>query len=146
MAQIDDRYAHADTAARTDAAADEGLRAYMVRVFNYMAGGVFLTGLVAYVTFSAAVVERAGPGRRSLTEFGQLLYNSPFKWAVMLAPLAFVLLPVVPRQQDECWCDADFFLAVRRGDGPVAVIDLLGLHRGVDHAGVLRDGGGVRRA
>jgi len=90
MAEIDDKYAHAGTAVRTDAVVDEGLRAYMVRVFNYMAGGVFLTGLVAYVTFSAAVVERAAPGRRGLTEFGQLLYNSPFKWAVMLAPLAFV--------------------------------------------------------
>ena len=87
MAQIDNRYA---PGAGADVVVDEGLRAYMVRVYNYMAGGVFLTGLVAYVTFSAAVAERSGPGRRGLTEFGQLLYNSPLKWAVMLAPLAFV--------------------------------------------------------
>ncbi len=70
---------------------DQGLRAYMVGVYNYMAGGVLLTGMVAYATFSAAVVERAGAGRRDLTEFGQLLYNSPLKWVVMLAPLGFVL-------------------------------------------------------
>src|SRR5262245_1754146 len=89
MAQIDNRYAQAGTA-RTDVAVDEGLRAYMLRVYNYMAGGVLLTGIVAYLTFSAAVVERAGPGRRGLTEFGQLIYMSPLKWVIMLAPLAFV--------------------------------------------------------
>ena len=76
MAQINSNHPQATTAP-ADAAMDQGLRAYMVGVYNYMAGGVFLTGLVAYVTFSAAVVERAGAGRRDLTEFGQLLYNSP---------------------------------------------------------------------
>ena len=70
MAQIDNRYAQAGVGARTDVAVDEGLRAYMLRVYNYMAAGVFLTGVVAYLTFSAAVVERVGPGRRGLTEFG----------------------------------------------------------------------------
>lgn len=89
MAHIDTRNARG-THPRADVAVDEGLRAYMVRVYNYMAGGVFLTGLVAYVTFSSAVVERAGLGPRGLTEFGLLLYTSPLKWAVILAPLAFV--------------------------------------------------------
>ena len=90
MAQIDNRYAHAGTAARTGVAVDEGLRAYMLRVYNYMAAGIALTGVVAYLTFSAAVVERVGPGRRGLTEFGQLIYTSPLRWVIMLAPLAFV--------------------------------------------------------
>ena len=45
MAEIDNRYAHAGMAARTDVAVDEGLRAYMLRVYNYMAAGVALTGL-----------------------------------------------------------------------------------------------------
>jgi uncharacterized protein len=89
MAQIDNRYAQVGSA-RTDVVVDEGLRAYMLRVYNYMAGGVLLTGIVAYLTFSAAVVERVGPGRRGLTEFGQLIYTSPLKWVIMLAPLAFV--------------------------------------------------------
>ena len=91
MAQIDNRYAHAGTAARTGVAVDEGLRAYMLRVYNYMAGGIALTGLVAYLTFSAAVVEQVGARRGlGLSEFGQLIYNSPLKWVIMLAPLAFV--------------------------------------------------------
>ena len=55
MAQFDNRYAHGGTAARTDVAVDEGLRAYMLRVYNYMAAGIALTGLVAYVIFTYAV-------------------------------------------------------------------------------------------
>ena len=55
MAQLDNRYAQLDTAARTGAVVDEGLRAYMLSVYNYMAGGVALTGIVAYMLFSAAV-------------------------------------------------------------------------------------------
>ena len=52
MAEIDHRYAHAGPAAQTNVAVDEGLRAYMLRVYNYMAAGIALTGLVAYVIFT----------------------------------------------------------------------------------------------
>ena len=41
------------------AAVDAGLRAYMLRVYNYMAAAVALTGVVAWVTFNAAVVTDA---------------------------------------------------------------------------------------
>src|SRR5262245_1538892 len=88
MAQIDNRYA-AGTGARADVQVDEGLRAYMLRVYNYMAGGVFLTGVVAYMTAQAAIT-RGPSGGRALTEFGQLIYTSPLKWVIMLAPIAFV--------------------------------------------------------
>lgn len=89
MAQIDNRYAHAGPAARTDVAVDEGLRAYMLRVYNYMASGVALTGIVAYVVSSAAVGV-SPTGGKALTAFGQLIYTSPLKWVIMLAPLGFV--------------------------------------------------------
>ena len=36
------------------AAIDVGLRAYMLRVYNYMAAGVALTGVVAWLIFNAA--------------------------------------------------------------------------------------------
>ena len=36
-------------------AVDAGLRAYMIRVYNYMAAAVALTGVVAWLTFNAAV-------------------------------------------------------------------------------------------
>ena len=55
MAQIDNRYAQRGFGARTDVAVDEGLRAYMLRVYNYMAAGIALTGLVAYVLFTYSV-------------------------------------------------------------------------------------------
>ena len=35
----------------------QGLRAYMIRVYNYMAMGVALTGVVSWLTFNAAVTE-----------------------------------------------------------------------------------------
>jgi len=85
MAQLDNRYAQSGTAARAGAAVDEGLRAYMLGVYNYMAAGVALTGIVAYVTYAMAVSNGA------LTPFGQMLYTSPLRWVIMLAPLGFVL-------------------------------------------------------
>jgi uncharacterized protein len=77
--------------ARTAGAVDEGLRAYMLRVYNYMSCGILLTGIVAYLTYSAAVVRNADVDGFALTAFGQLLYGSPLKWVVMLAPLASVM-------------------------------------------------------
>src|SRR5260370_261041 len=70
-------------------AVDAGLRAHMIRVYNYMAIGVALTGLVAWFTFQQAVTTSAG-GALALTPFGQTLFGSPLKWVVMLAPLALV--------------------------------------------------------
>jgi len=84
MAQPDNRYAQSSMGARTGVAVDEGLRSYMLGVYNYMAGGVALTGVVAYLTYAMAVQNGA------LTPFGQTLYTSPLKWVVMLAPLGFV--------------------------------------------------------
>ncbi|MEE8531580.1 MAG: Bax inhibitor-1/YccA family protein, partial [Hyphomicrobium sp.] len=83
MAQ--NRYAQSGTVARAGAAVDEGLRAYMLGVYNYMAAGVALTGIVAYFTSTMAMSNGA------LTPFGQMLYTSPLRWVVMLAPLGFVL-------------------------------------------------------
>lgn len=84
MAQLDKRYAQSGTAARVGVV-DEGLRSYMLGVYNYMASGVALTGIVAYLTYMLAVSNGA------LTPFGQTLYTSPLRWVVMLAPLGFVL-------------------------------------------------------
>jgi FtsH-binding integral membrane protein len=85
MAQLDNRYAQ-PTVARAGVAVDEGLRAYMLGVYNYMAAGVALTGVVAYITN-----QLAGGSLETLTPLGQALYFSPLKWVVMLAPLGFVL-------------------------------------------------------
>ena len=61
-------------AAGQAAAIDAGLRAYMLRIYNYMGIGVALTGVVAYFTFNAAVVDTAA-GQLALTPFGQTIYG-----------------------------------------------------------------------
>src|SRR5712664_2668816 len=72
------------------AALDQGLRAHMIRVYNYMTGGVALTGVVAWLTYQAAVVTNASGAITGLTPFGHAMFGSPLKWLLMLAPLGFV--------------------------------------------------------
>ena len=67
---------------------DVGLRAHMIRVYNYMAAGVALTGVVAWVTFSLAATQSAGG--LALTGFGQALFQGPMFYVVLFAPLALV--------------------------------------------------------
>ncbi len=74
----------------TAAVIDEGLRSYMLKVYNYMSIGLVVTGLVAYFTYTMSFVETAGG--LGLTQFGAAIYQSPLQWVVMLAPLAFVLV------------------------------------------------------
>ncbi len=88
---------HQSTQARTDAhLIDEGLRSYMLRVYNYMAIGLAITGLVALGTFMMAVTNDpsgAAAQIRSgmyLTDIGVTLFTSPLRWVVMLAPLGMV--------------------------------------------------------
>jgi uncharacterized protein len=72
---------------------DMGLRAHMIRVYNYMAGGVALTGMVAWLVYQMAGGDAISLlGRSGLTPFGELIFFSPLKWLIMLAPLAFVFL------------------------------------------------------
>jgi hypothetical protein len=71
-------------------AIDAGLRAHMIRVYNYMAGAVALTGVVAWITFNMAVVTDASGAITGLTPFGQAVFNSWLIWVLMLAPLALV--------------------------------------------------------
>jgi uncharacterized protein len=70
---------------RTDAAIDQGLRSYMLKVYNLMALGVALTGLVAYAFAEAAFTSTGAP-----TAFGMAIYGSPLRWVILLAPLALV--------------------------------------------------------
>ena len=80
-------------AARPGTAADidQGLRSYMLGIYNYMGIGLVVTGLVAYFTYVGSVVEEGGR-IVGLTGFGDMLFTSPLRYVVMLAPLAFVLV------------------------------------------------------
>ncbi|VXC72806.1 Bax inhibitor-1/YccA family protein [Sphingomonas sp. AX6] len=75
-------YATTGAGART-AAYDAGLRSYMLSVYNYMASGVLLTGIVALL-FSWGGTESPAAA----------VFGSPgiLKYAIMLAPLAFILV------------------------------------------------------
>ena len=70
----------ADTLGRESVAYDAGLRSYMLSVYNYMASGVLLTGVVAllFARSGAAETILMGPGI--------------LKWVIMLSPLAFVMV------------------------------------------------------
>jgi uncharacterized protein len=61
----------------TAADVDVGLREYMLRVYNFMAGGLAVTGAVAYLSVA--------------TGFYQAIAGTPLIWLVLLAPLAAVL-------------------------------------------------------
>jgi FtsH-binding integral membrane protein len=96
MAQFD----RPTVAARPASAAviDEGLRQYMLKVYNYMGVGLVITGLVAWFAAASAVtsdpaqaVAELGSGTY-LTQWGMLLYTSPLMWVVALAPLAIVFV------------------------------------------------------
>ncbi len=58
---------------------DVGLRQHMLRVYNYMASGVALTGVVAMLVSQSQTMMNA-------------IFGTPLAWVVMLAPLAFVLV------------------------------------------------------
>src|SRR6201987_4332810 len=89
MSDLDRNYEAARAGYHADQVAiDAGLRAYMIRVYNYMAAGVALTGVVAWLTFSAAVVQTSAG--LQLTAFGQAVFQSPLMWVLVLAPLGLV--------------------------------------------------------
>ena len=69
---------------------DEGLRTYMLKVYNYMATGILLTGIVALLTFKMSVVTNDAGSIVGLTSMGNAIYMSGLKWLVMLAPLGIV--------------------------------------------------------
>src|SRR3954467_8925448 len=71
-------------------AVDAGLRAHMIRVYNYMAAAVGLTGGVAWLTFNAAVVTNEAGHITGLTSFGQAIYSGPMPIILMLATLGLV--------------------------------------------------------
>jgi uncharacterized protein len=72
---------------------DMGLRAHMISVYNYMASGVALTGVTAWLAYQMAggdAIRISGGTIVGLTSFGQALFNSPLMWVLVLAPLGLV--------------------------------------------------------
>jgi len=66
------------THAQADAAQiDVGLRQYMLQIYNYMASGLALTGIIAYMVASSETAM-------------QMIFGTGLSWVVMLSPLAFI--------------------------------------------------------
>jgi uncharacterized protein len=81
--------------ARTGADVDQGLRAFMLGVYNHMSIGLALTGLFALgvnmLAVSGVPTQFQLGSHTYLTSFGAAIYTSPLRWVIMFAPLAFVL-------------------------------------------------------
>jgi FtsH-binding integral membrane protein len=75
MTNYDPNSAAASFSENGATAIDVGLRAFMLRVYNYMASGVGLTGVAAFLTYQFT---------------GPELLQGPLMWVLMLAPLGLV--------------------------------------------------------
>lgn len=70
---------------------DQGLRSYMLGIYNHMSIALAVSGLIAIGAFMLGTTTGA-TGRMALTPFGQAIWVSPLKWLIILAPLAFTLV------------------------------------------------------
>jgi uncharacterized protein len=79
MANVDPRLTQMSRAGTDAAQIDQGLRSYMLGIYNMMALGVALTGLIAlYIGNNESLLAT--------------IYNTPLKWVAMFAPLGVVLV------------------------------------------------------
>ncbi|MGD9668667.1 MAG: Bax inhibitor-1/YccA family protein [Hyphomicrobiaceae bacterium] len=104
MAQYDRFARPGGSATREVGRIDEGLRAFMLGVYNYMALAVALSGVVAYVLYTQMITNDPAMAAQSatgaalalksgmyVTPLGKAILVSPLKWVFALLPLGFVL-------------------------------------------------------
>lgn len=95
MSNFDPNYAVRGVSTdRTAAEIDQGLRSYMIAVYNYMAIGVALTGVAAWLAFQLAggdAVQITSRGITGLTDFGKLLFSMPGMIVMLVATFGLVL-------------------------------------------------------
>jgi FtsH-binding integral membrane protein len=79
------------TAAQSQSMArDEGMRSYMLRVYNYMTSGVLLTAVIAYLasqseTFLGMMITQGADGRYGMSGLGWIIALAPVGMAFFLA-------------------------------------------------------------
>jgi FtsH-binding integral membrane protein len=83
-------YPGASRATAVSAVMDAGLRAYMLRVYNWMASGLVLTGIVAWVIANTSAIDAFYPLVQ--TPYGMHRTASALGLASIFAPLGFVLV------------------------------------------------------
>ena len=79
----DQLQARTQAGTQTRADMDEGLRSYMLGIYNYMATALAVTGIAALGMANWASSNPA---------VANAIYNSPLKWVIMISPLAFVMV------------------------------------------------------
>tara|TARA_B100000963_G_scaffold191247_1_gene166350 strand:- start:4967 stop:5641 length:675 start_codon:yes stop_codon:yes gene_type:complete len=62
----------------------------MLKVYNYMATGVLLTGIISLISFKLSADISASGQIIALKPYGNAIFNSGLKWIIMLAPLAVI--------------------------------------------------------
>lgn len=83
--------AYPQASAATNAAViDAGLRAYMLRVYNWMASGLLLTGIVSYLIANTSLIGAFYHTVR--TPYGTMAQPTALAMVAMFAPLGFVLV------------------------------------------------------
>ena len=93
MSDFDRNFAARSGVGTAQVAIDAGLRAYMICVYNYMASGVALTGVVSWLTYQAAggdAIQVAGGHITGLTSFGQAIFSGPLAIILLLGTLGMV--------------------------------------------------------
>ena len=90
MAYSPDTRTYVPASAANAAVLDAGLRAYMLRVYNWMASGLLLTGIVAYGVANTSAINLFYPLVQ--TPYGLQRTQGPLAIVAMLAPLAFVMV------------------------------------------------------
>lgn len=86
--QVDPRFAGVRPSVGAEAGFDEGLRAYMLSIYNYMATGVLLTGAIAYLVGSSPALLGIFFAQNANGAFGPTILG----WVAMLSPLALILV------------------------------------------------------
>lgn len=90
MAFIPDSRSYAPSATADSAVLDAGLRAYMLRVYNWMSSGLLLTGVVAYTVANTSLIDLFY--RQVATARGIAIQPTILGYAAIFAPLVFVMV------------------------------------------------------
>lgn len=90
MAFIPDSRTYAPSASADTAVLDAGLRAYMLRVYNWMSSGLLLTGIVAYAIANTSLIELFY--HQVMTPRGIAVQPTILGYAAIFAPLVFTMV------------------------------------------------------
>ena len=83
-------YPGAPGATAASAVLDAGLRAYMLRVYNWMSSGLLLTGIVAYAIANTSAINLFYPLVQ--TPYGMVHTTGGLAWVAIFSPMAFFLV------------------------------------------------------